>query len=359
MEGGDSSEKDERTEAPSDRRLQKATEEGQIAIGREAGAVAGFVGGTVALLALGRPLRDSLVRLVAASAEGVRAAAETDTRILVPLLYRPLFLIGLVCAIATAAGVAAFVAQTKGRFWSNLALPDFTRVWSGTRLGRLFGAETAIDLGLAMVKLLTVAWVCWSSLRDDFLTLPRLLFARPDVQFAMLFTPLAKGAVKVLTAMAFWAGVDLAVQRLRHRKRMKMTRDEVKREYKEEEGDPMIKGRRRRRHRELAKGRAAVEVPRADALIVNPTHIAIAIRYRPDEGSAPRVTAKGKGALAEHMRDLARANGVPIVENIALARLLYRRVKVGRSVPAETFKAVAAILAYVYRLTGRAPGARA
>jgi flagellar biosynthesis protein FlhB len=140
---------------------------------------------------------------------------------------------------------------------------------------------------------------------------------------------------------------------------MKMTREEVKREYKEDEGDPLLKGRRRKRHRELAKGRAAVEVPRADALIVNPTHIAIAIRYRPDEGSAPRVTAKGKGALAEHMRELARNNGVPIVENIALARLLYRRVKIGRSVPAETFKAVAAILAYVYRLTGRAPGARA
>jgi flagellar biosynthesis protein FlhB len=140
---------------------------------------------------------------------------------------------------------------------------------------------------------------------------------------------------------------------------MKMTKEEAKREYKEEDGDPMMKGRRRRKHRELAKGRAALEVPRADALLVNPTHIAIAIRYRPGESAAPRVTAKGKGQLAEYMRDLARENGIPIVENIPLARLLHRRVKVGRTVPAETYKAIAAILAYVYRLTGRASGAGA
>ncbi len=98
-------------------------------------------------------------------------------------------------------------------------------------------------------------------------------------------------------------------------------------------------------------------MPRADALVVNPTHIAIAIRYRRDEGRAPRVTAKGKGALAELMRDLARENAVPIVQDIPLARLLYRKVKVGREIPAQTYKAVAAVLAFVYRVTGRG-GAR-
>lgn len=121
----------------------------------------------------------------------------------------------------------------------------------------------------------------------------------------------------------------------------------------------MFRSRRRRRHRELLKGRATVEVPKADALVVNPTHIAIAIRYRKDEGRAPRVTAKGKGQLAEHMRDLARSNGIPIIEDIPLARLLYKRVKVGREVPAETYKAVAAILAFVYRVTGRNAGVAA
>jgi flagellar biosynthetic protein FlhB len=350
---------EDRSEAASEKRLEKAAEEGNIPLGRDLNAVAGFLGGTVALLSLGGPLRDALVRLLASASSGIGTAASDSPRLLLPLLARPVLIAGAVCATAAATGALAYVVQTRGRVWTHLALPDLSRVFSGGKLSRLVSKQMALDLLISLVKLLTVAWACWSSLRDDFMTLPRLLHARPDLQLAMLFAPLAKGAVKVLTVMALWAGVDLALQRLRYRKKMKMTKEEAKREYKEEDGDPLMKGRRRKKHRELAKGRAAIEVPQADALLVNPTHIAIAIRYRPGDDSAPRVTAKGKGQLAEYMRELARNHGIPIVENIPLARLLYRRVKVGRSVPAETYKAIAAILAYVYRLTGRASGARA
>jgi len=352
----DDSPQEDRTEAASHKRLEKAFEEGNLPISREFNAVAGFAAGTVALVSLGGSLRDALVRLIVASTEGVSAGWTATPASLIPLVGKPLIIAGTVCVVAAVAGAVAFVPQTHGRFWMNLAMPDLSRVFGGGKLGKLFSKQTVLDLALSAVKLLTVGWACWSTLHDDFMTLPRLLFARPDVQFAMLFSPLAKGAVKVLTIMAFWAGADLAVQQLRYRKRMRMTKEEAKREYKEEDGDPVTKGRRRRKHRELAKGRASKEVPVADALIVNPTHIAIAIRYRPGELAAPRVTAKGKGQLAEYMRDLARENGVPIVENIALARLLYKRVKVGRAVPAETYKAIAAILAYVYRVTGRLPG---
>jgi flagellar biosynthesis protein FlhB len=350
---------EDKSEAASQKRLDKAFEEGNVPLGRDFNAVLGFAAGTMALMAVGGSLRDSLVRLVAASAEGLGAGSLSSPRALLPLITRPLMIAGSACLAAAAAGGIAYAAQTRGRIWPHLVMPDLTRVFSGGKLGKLFSKQTVLDLALSLVKLLTVGWACWSTLRADFLTLPRLLFARPDVQFAMLFSPLAKGAVKVLTVMAFWAGVDIALQHLRFRKRMKMTKEEAKREYKEEDGDPMIKGRRRRKHRELSKGRAVLEVPRADALIVNPTHVAIAIRYRLGEAAAPRVTAKGKGQLAEYMRDLARENGIPIVENIALARLLYRRVKVGRAVPAETYKAIAAVLAYVYRLTGRSAGSGA
>lgn len=349
---------EDRTEAPSAKRLEKAFEEGQIPLGRDFNAVAGFAAGTAVLVAFGGTLRDALVRLITASAEALHGAPTASPRTLFPLMVKPLAVAGGACVAAALAGAISYVAQTRGRIWPNLAMPDLSRVFQGGKLMKLFSKQTAADLLLSLFKLLTVGWVVWSTLRDDFLTLPRLLFARPDVQFAMLFSPLAKGAVKVLTAMALWAGADLAVQHLRFRKQMRMTKEEAKREYKEDDGDPMMKGRRRRKHRELAKGRAAVEVPKADALVVNPTHIAIAIRYRADESAAPKVTAKGKGQLAEYMRELARENGIPIVENIPLARLLYRRVKVGRTVPAETFKAVAAILAYVYRVTGRVPGSR-
>jgi flagellar biosynthesis protein FlhB len=156
-----------------------------------------------------------------------------------------------------------------------------------------------------------------------------------------------------------FAGADFALTRWRYRKRHMMTKDELRREMKEDEGDPLLRGQRKRRHRELVRKSAIAETRRADALIVNPTHVAIAIRYRRDEGRAPRVTAKGKGELAEYMRGLARENGIPICEDIPLARLLYRKVKVGREIPAQTYKAVAAVLAFVYRITRRQPGAQA
>lgn len=155
------------------------------------------------------------------------------------------------------------------------------------------------------------------------------------------------------------AGADVAITRWRFGKKMLVTKPEAKREAREQEGDPSLKGRRRQRHRELSRGLARAEVPRADALLVNPTHVAIALRYRRDEGKAPRVIAKGKGALAEYMRDLARESAIPIVQDIPLARLLHRKVKVGREVPASTYKAVAAVLAFVYRITGRTSGGRA
>jgi flagellar biosynthesis protein FlhB len=217
----------------------------------------------------------------------------------------------------------------------------------------MFNKEALQNLGLTAVKFVALGATLWVALRDEFVTLPRMLQLGPNELLAAMFGPLARALVKVVTVLVIIAGVDLAVTRRRFTGRLKMTKEEVKREFKDEEGDPMIKGRRRARHREVIRGRINVEVPRADVLVVNPTHIAIALRYRADEDKAPRVTAKGKGEKAEKMRELAREHGIPIVENIPLARLLYRKVKVGRSVPAETFKAVAAILAFVYRALGR------
>lgn len=347
----DDAAQEDKTEAPSSRRINEALDKGSLPIGRELNAVAGFAVGTVALMAVSIPLRDGLLRLIAASAGGL---SSPDPQNLQPLMARPLLLAFYACAAAGAAGAVAYLVQTKGRIWPNLVMPDLNRLFGGGKLGALFTRQLWVDLGFSLVKVVTVAWVIWDCLRDEFMTLPALLFARPDAQFATLFGPLARGAVKVLTVMAIWAGVDIALQRWKFHRQMKMTKEEARREAKDDDGNPAMKGQRRRKHRDLLKGMARLEVPRADALVVNPTHIAIAIRYRPGEDKAPRVTAKGKGELAEMMRALARENGIPIVENIPLARLLWKRVKVGRSVPADTFKAVAAVLAYVYRITRRA-----
>src|SRR5690606_19779248 len=151
-----------------------------------------------------------------------------------------------------------------------------------------------------------------------------------------VFAPLARTLPWIAAALLLVAGADLAVTRVRFAARMRMTKEELKREHREEEGDPLLRGQRRRRHREMAKARVTAEVPLADVLVVNPTHLAVAVRYRRGKDRAPRITAKGKGQLAEIMRDLARASGVPIVQDVTLARLTYRRMYGAADLPFET-----------------------
>jgi flagellar biosynthesis protein FlhB len=342
--------KDDRTEAPSPQRLQKAYDEGTVPLSRDTIMLASLAGGAITLNILGKSIGDALVQLFAHTFGTLDSARPMD---LGARLGRPAFLMVAVVAATAAAALIATLAQTRLGFWSQKILPDFKRVFSGGRMKQMFRGEAMVDLLLTLVKSVAVGWVLWDCLRDEIMTLPRMFHLGPAALLTAMFGPLAGALVKLLTTLTVIAGADFALMRYRHNDRLKMTKQELKREAKEDEGDPMIKSRRRRKHRELLKNRIKIEVPRADVVVVNPTHIAIVLRYRTDEDPAPRVTAKGKGETAEKIRELARQHGIPIVENIPLARLLYRKVKVGRVVPAETFKAVAAILAFVYRTLGR------
>jgi flagellar biosynthetic protein FlhB len=347
-------EKEDKTEQESQRRLRAAYEEGQVPLGRDLGVAASLAAGACALIIAGGKVLQELVGILSTSLQHL---ADKDPGAAAPRLGTLLILGALICGATALCSVAVTVAQTKGGVWPNLALPNLERLLEGQRIGRLFTREFLVDLGLSLLKVAVLGMVLWSSLKSEFLTLPALLDRSPGALLSALFAPLSRALGRVLVALFLIAGLDLALTRRRFHQRMTMTADEAKREYKEEEGDPLIRGRRRKRHRELAKGRAQTEVPKADALIVNPTHIAIAIRYRKSEGAAPRVLFKGKGAHAERMREIAREHGIPIVQDVPLARQLYKRVKVGRQVPAETYRAVAAVLAFVYRVTGRNPNA--
>jgi flagellar biosynthetic protein FlhB len=345
----DEAQREDRTEQASERRLQKAREEGQIPLGRDAIGVLAIAAAATAVWQLGIPLREGLTLLVRERTEGIADASlahAADIGVRVPLLALS------ICVAAAIGAIAGGVAQTQGGFWPELAMPDLSRL-AGGRLSRLFKRAFLTDIALSTAKVVAVFATLWFAWRDKLPALAALMRGSPLSLLSGSASWLSAGLLRALLVLVALAGADLALQRFRFSAKMKMTREEAKREQKEDAGDPLLRNRRRRRHRELAKGRAAVEVPRADALVVNPTHIAIAIRYRKSDGRAPRVTAKGKGVLAESMRDLARQNGIPIVEDITLARLLWRRVKVGREVPAETYKAVAAILAFVYRITRR------
>jgi flagellar biosynthesis protein FlhB len=345
-----------KTEQPSEKRIQKAWDEGQVPLGHDAPLVAGLAAGTIALVAAGGALRAGLVRAVQ---EAMGAVHDAPFGILPHLAAGPALAALLICGAAALGSALTTLIQTKGAFWSDRWTPDVSRLFNPSRVTQLFSKHTLVDLGVAVVKVVALGWAAWSSVHGDFLTLPHFLSASPADLLSGTFVILLRAAWRMLLVATLIAGADLAIVRWRYMKNMRVTKQEAKRDAREEEGDPLLRGKRKQKHRELARGRARVEVPRADALLVNPTHIAIALRYRKDEGNAPRVTAKGKGALAEYMRELARENAIPIVQDIPLARLLYKKVKVGRQIPASTYKAVATVLAFVYRVTGRTPGGKA
>jgi flagellar biosynthetic protein FlhB len=342
--------RESQTEAPSERRIQRAREEGDIAISRDLASWATLATAAIALMLQGESLRQELVTLLRAAAGGLdRLAWDELVHRLWPLFAHGLELIATLAAVAVAVGVT----QTRAGFWPELVGPRFDRLISGGPLRRIAKGELFVDMGLGVVKTLAIGAAIWSALSGEFLTLVRLPGADIAPQLHKVAGLLGSAVQRSLLVLAFFAGTDFALVYFRNRSKLKMTKDELKRETKEEDGDPLMRARRRRKHRELAKGHVRVAVPRADALVVNPTHIAIAIRYRRGEDRAPRVIAKGKGVLAELMRELAREHSIAIVEDIPLARLLYRRVKIGGEVPAQTYKAVAAVLAFVYRVTGR------
>ncbi|HEY0883194.1 MAG TPA: EscU/YscU/HrcU family type III secretion system export apparatus switch protein [Archangium sp.] len=347
----DSEDEEAKTEAPSERRLEQAFNEGDIALSHELVTLGAFLLGAIGLWISAGAFQTRLVRLVT---EAVTVAPATPFGSL-PSMIAPVALpmLGVLVSIAFGAVTLTFV-QTKGHLWEDRATPDFTRVFSTGRLTRLFTKDFLVDLGIGLLKVTAVAWACWSVLKGEILTVNKLSLAAPGDALTGLFTGVWKIAIRAISLLGVFAAADFALTRYRYTKKHRMTKEEVKREMKEDEGDPMLRGARKRKHRELVKRNAVAETKKADVLLVNPTHIAIAIRYRKDEGGAPKVLAKGKGVLAETMRETARENGIPIVQDIPLARLLYKKVKIGGSVPAETYKAVAAVLAFVYRLTGRA-----
>ncbi len=345
-----------RTEAPSERRLAQAFEQGDVPLSHDLVGAAALLAAGVALVQLAPRSGQALVALVA---ESLQLSAQTPFSTYVARIPSVAWPVAAGVAVAAFVATAATFGQTQGHVWSDRAAPDLSRVFTTERLTHFVSKTFVAELFIALVKAAAVAWVCWTSVRADFLTLPRLFDAQPAEQLAGLFRPLGVLTTRVALTLAFFAGVDLALVRWKHRKKHMMTRDELKREMKEDEGDPLIRGARKRKHRELVKRNAVRDTRKADALIVNPTHIAIAVRYRKEEGAAPRVLAKGKGVLAEAMREEARKSAIPIVQDVPLARLLYKKVKVGGPVPAETYKAVAAVLAFVYRITGRTSGVAA
>jgi flagellar biosynthetic protein FlhB len=258
----------------------------------------------------------------------------------------------LVALLLTGAGIT--FAQT-GFLWSSHNIsPDLNRLNPIPGLKRIFSPNGLMELGKMLLKLLVIGWVVYSFLRSHLQEL--LLMAGSDLSHSMaVWVGLASGlALQVSGVYLVLALADFVYQRWFFRRSLRMTRDEVKEEMKRTEGDPVLKGRIRQQQRRLARQRMMANVRKADVVITNPTHLAVAVQYEANRMHAPRVLAKGAYRVAARIVELARIHRVPVVQNPPLARAIYRSVDVEQEIPPDLYLVMAEVLAYVYRL--RAPG---
>lgn len=349
---------EDRTEAATPRRLQRAREEGQVPISRELASLAGLAGACLALLLLGSSIAGGLAR---ALREFVANAAAVDLDQGIGLVMR----LAAVTALRGAAPVAfgalllatmTVALQTGLLLHPGTLRPDPQRISPRTGLRRLFGADGLVEALKSCAKIAVMAAIAWFVLAGDLRALLAAPFADASTLAERCARPVAHVLLAVLAAQAAIALADLLWVRMRHARGLRMSRQDIRDEQKETEGDPKVKQRFRQLRFQRARRRMLAAVPKATVVITNPTHYAVALAYDRAKAAAPRVVAKGVDSMAARIREVAEAHKVPLVSNPPLARALYR-VELDTEIPAEHYKAVAEIIAYVWRLGRQAAGA--
>lgn len=349
----------ERTEPASARKLEKARAEGQVPRSRELSTFAVLLASAASLAFLGLFMYDGMRRVMMNGMTFGRAEASDPTRMLEVLALAGWEAMWVLLPVAAAVVLAAVVSNLaiSGWVFSLQALSaDMAKINPLKGLARMFSWQALVELFKALLKAGLIAGVAGFAIwlqRDGLLTLAAEPLETAVAHFSRitLYTFLAATA-----ALALVVALDVPFQLWNFQRQMRMTKEEVRQEQKETEGDPQIKARIRAVMREQARRRMMAAVPKADVVVTNPLHYAVALEYKERRMSAPVVVAKGSLLVAERIKEIAREHRVPIVEAPPLARALYRHAEVGDTIPAGLFTAVAQVLAYVYRL--RQPGPR-
>jgi flagellar biosynthetic protein FlhB len=347
---------EERTEQPTTRRIQDARRKGKIARTKEAGQAASLIAATVALGWLGGGVLSRLGESMATGIGRMGALARTplDQAQVTKLAVDAVTTVGIVTApvalTAIVTVMALHAAQGGWVFASEALHIDWNRLNPATglkRLGPSAGGVELLRMVTSVVMIGVLGWLALSAFVQGSGELARLTPADAASEMWTVVARLIKQSAIGLLAIA---GADYFVQRHRLMKSLKMTRREVKDDHKMTEGNPEIKSRVRRVQREMVKRRMLAATKKATVVITNPTHYAVALEYRRSGMNAPVVAAKGQGYLAQRMKAIAREHGIPMVENVPLARALYAEAEVGDVIPGALFEAVAEVLAYLIRL---------
>jgi flagellar biosynthetic protein FlhB len=345
---------EDRTEAPTPKRREKAREEGHVFRSRELNSVAMLFAGIFALHMIGADLLSAITAFMTETYQSVATAAVTPTTLpaLVHLVvdqFTPLMIPFLTVLVLV--GIGVNFAQVGVVFARKALIPKFSRLNPLQGIRRLFAVRSLVELLKGLGKIAIVGWVAYLVLKrhlDSYWLLSNVPAAKA---LALLGEMLLELAIKIGVALIFLGIADYAYQRWEYEKSLKMSKQEIKDEQKQHEGNPEIKGRIRSIQRQLARKRMMAAVPDATVVVTNPTEIAVALKYAPvNKSDAPVVVAKGQRKIAVRIKAIAREHGVPVIENRPLARTLHETTEVGMEIPEVLYQAVAELLVQVYQM---------
>ena len=349
----------EKTERATEKRREEAREKGQIAQSREIPSVLVLLTALCVFFFAGAYMIQGIsdvMRFVFQNIGSFDLREGSAFALLLRILQRTFIMLMPLMLIILIAGIGGNLLQNGYLFtWQPLS-PKLSKLDPVKGIGRLVSARSLVELVKSVVKVFFVGGIAFVLIKGELRAIPSLM--QMGVSDILSFIGMVSLKICFYTCLALivLAALDYAFQRWQYEKDLKMTKQEVKEELKQREGDPSVKARIRSIQREMAKRRMMESVPEADVIITNPTNLAIALKYDAEEMAAPRVIAKGAGFVAERIREIAKENGVPIVENKPLAQTLYKVVEIDEHIPVDLYRAVAEVLAYVYRLKGMHAG---
>jgi flagellar biosynthetic protein FlhB len=355
----DKPDKDSKTEEPTEKKIRDAVEKGQLPFAKEVPVVGSFLAILVFMIFMAQPAAIQLGGFLSMFIERPEAwslGTEHDAM----LLYRQVFfeiakaLMGLM-ALLIFAGLAASIFQNMPSFVLDRVQPKFSRISPMGGWSRLFGAKGLADFAKSLGKLILAGAIVAFAMRDSQLRLLSGMMTQPEAFGSVIREIAIEILISITMVMVVIAVIDLLWTRFHWRQDLRMTKQEVKDEMKQSEGDPIMRSRLRSLQRDRARQRMIADVPKATLVIANPTHYAIALRYVRDETPAPVVIAKGQDLIALKIREIAETHDIPVFEDVALARSMYDQVSVSSVIPSQFYQAVAELVRLLY--TNKAPSA--
>jgi flagellar biosynthetic protein FlhB len=343
----------ERTEQATPKRLEEARKKGQVPRSVDLSTATVCIAAAAAIYMLGKMVAGQFADYMRGALSLSPAVVMSEDAIWPALTDAGSRAILMMLPILGATFVAALAAPIVIGGWNfsgKAMAPQFSRLNPATGIGRMFSARSFMELGKGLAKVSVIGLIAWVLLKA--LTPQLMGLTSEPVNNAIVHSAQLTGysLLILVCGLAVIAAVDVPFQLWQHSKDLRMTKEEVKEEYKESEGSPETRGRIREAQRALSRGRMLQDVPTADVIVTNPTHFSVALRYDENKNRAPVVVAKGTDLLAAKIREIAMENSVPIVEAPPLARALYRSVEIGHEVPAALYVTVAQVLTYVFQL---------